>query len=82
MREYIYCYVLVAIYFLNEKQNEVSTQQTTPPGEQSKEINQETQLNNHKTEQDTKSVCPECGEPMSFEGGCVICKACGYSKCE
>lgn len=29
-----------------------------------------------------KAVCPECGEPIAFEGGCVICKACGYSKCD
>lgn len=26
-------------------------------------------------------VCPECGEPLSFEGGCNICKSCGWSKC-
>ena len=25
--------------------------------------------------------CPECGEPLTFEGGCNICKACGWSKC-
>ena len=25
--------------------------------------------------------CPECGAPMEHEGGCVICRACGYSKC-
>ena len=25
--------------------------------------------------------CPECGEPLSFEGGCNICKSCGWSKC-
>ena len=25
--------------------------------------------------------CPECGEEISFEGGCNICKACGWSKC-
>ena len=25
--------------------------------------------------------CPECGAPMTMEGGCVICKSCGYSKC-
>ncbi len=25
--------------------------------------------------------CPECGEPLEHEGGCVICKSCGYSKC-
>ena len=27
------------------------------------------------------SSCPECNEPLEHEGGCVICKACGYSKC-
>ena len=26
--------------------------------------------------------CPECGEPLVFEGGCNVCKACGYSKCD
>ena len=26
-------------------------------------------------------VCPECGESLSFEGGCNICKSCGWSKC-
>lgn len=26
--------------------------------------------------------CPECGEPVNFEGGCVICRSCGYTKCE
>lgn len=25
--------------------------------------------------------CPECGAMMEHEGGCVICRACGYSKC-
>jgi len=27
------------------------------------------------------SICPECGEKLHFEGGCNICKNCGYSKC-
>lgn len=26
-------------------------------------------------------LCPECGEPLIFEGGCNSCKNCGYSKC-
>jgi ribonucleoside-diphosphate reductase alpha chain len=26
-------------------------------------------------------ICPECGEPMTYEGGCDICKSCGYSHC-
>ena len=25
--------------------------------------------------------CPECGEPVEHEGGCVVCRNCGYSKC-
>lgn len=28
-----------------------------------------------------KLYCPECGEPMANEGGCNICKNCGWSKC-
>ena len=32
-------------------------------------------------EKKAKVVCPECGEPLSFEGGCNICKNCGWSKC-
>lgn len=27
------------------------------------------------------TTCPECGEVLEYEGGCNICKACGYSKC-
>ena len=27
-------------------------------------------------------LCPECGEPLQFEGGCNICKTCGHSKCD
>lgn len=26
--------------------------------------------------------CPECGAELTFEGGCNICKNCGYSKCD
>lgn len=28
-----------------------------------------------------KLTCPECGESLLFEGGCTICKNCGWSKC-
>lgn len=27
------------------------------------------------------NLCPECGEPMEHEGGCKVCRSCGYSKC-
>lgn len=26
--------------------------------------------------------CPQCGEPVIFEGGCMTCKSCGWTKCE
>ena len=29
----------------------------------------------------SSTLCPECGEPLVFEGGCNSCKSCGYSKC-
>ena len=29
-----------------------------------------------------KAKCPECGEELTFEGGCNICKSCGWSKCD
>ena len=25
--------------------------------------------------------CPECGNKLEHEGGCVTCRECGYSKC-
>jgi ribonucleoside-diphosphate reductase alpha chain len=27
------------------------------------------------------SICPECGNDLIYENGCVICKSCGYSIC-
>lgn len=30
----------------------------------------------------TNPTCPECGEILVFEGGCNVCKACGWSKCD
>ena len=36
------------------------------------------------TERKSKKIinpCPQCGEELFFEGGCNICKACGWSKC-
>ena len=38
-----------------------------------KAVNTDSELN--------RMYCPECGEPLVFEEGCNICKACGWSKC-
>ena len=27
------------------------------------------------------STCSECGKPLEHEGGCVVCRSCGFSKC-
>lgn len=32
-------------------------------------------------ELENKSKCPECGGRLEYEGGCNICRQCGYSKC-
>lgn len=38
------------------------------------EEKEETSSEEHRT-------CPECGAKVIHEGGCVICRQCGYSKC-
>lgn len=40
----------------------------------------------HKSHQRTQNsligeVCPECGQTISFEEGCMTCHFCGYTKC-
>lgn len=30
----------------------------------------------------TKSLCPQCNEPLRHEGGCIQCPSCGWSKCD
>lgn len=35
-----------------------------------------------KTVEQVVNECPECGQQMANEGGCVTCKHCGYSKCD
>ena len=50
-----------------DHQTEYGTFEPAPPAEH--------------TETSNAPRCPECGEEISFEGGCNICKACGWSKC-
>lgn len=33
-------------------------------------------------EHEGKTPCPDCGEPLVFEGGCTVCKSCGWGKCQ
>lgn len=54
---------------LDDKEDEEKSVKKTPV-EPIKDVNVRQQL------------CPECGEPLVFEGGCCTCKSCGYTKCE
>ena len=60
-----------------------------------KEMQDEISNNEDEYEEDTKPVvlqpngyktnkvsCPSCGDALIFEGGCNICKSCGWSKCD
>jgi len=29
-----------------------------------------------------ENLCPECGEFVQFESGCINCRNCGWSKCD
>ncbi|HNT37324.1 MAG TPA: TSCPD domain-containing protein, partial [bacterium] len=29
----------------------------------------------------TTEACPDCGSNVEFDGGCMVCTSCGYSKC-
>lgn len=40
-------------------------------------VNEEVHPQSHEV-----AKCPECGEDLSFMGGCVSCTNCGYSKCD
>lgn len=35
----------------------------------------------NKSESLKKGACPDCGGILSFEEGCMVCHACGYSEC-
>lgn len=37
---------------------------------------------NKKEVKTPKAKCPQCGEELIFEGGCNVCKSCGWSKCD
>jgi ribonucleoside-diphosphate reductase alpha chain len=35
----------------------------------------------HKKRAFFKGACPDCGGIVEHEGGCAVCRACGYSEC-
>jgi ribonucleoside-diphosphate reductase alpha chain len=45
-----------------------------------KVLNRQTQANVETARQEM-GACPDCGASVEYEGGCVICRACGFSRC-
>jgi len=45
------------------------------------EIPDEPVLNDSDDVAGKMKFCPECGAKLEHEGGCVMCRQCGYSKC-
>lgn len=56
-----------------EMQNEIADNDDVQSYDEHEELNE---TKNHK------SICPECGAELIFEGGCNTCKSCGWSKCD
>lgn len=44
--------------------------------------NKEVDTNKESAKKEVRNPCPECGEELAYEGGCNICKNCGYTKCD
>lgn len=61
----------------NEMQNELFDDAEYITQSQVKEV-----ASDNTKKDNVKNPCPQCGEELIFEGGCIQCKACGYSKCE
>lgn len=38
-------------------------------------------IEDERIDMECQSSCPECGKAVEHEGGCVVCRNCGYSKC-
>ena len=45
------------------------------------EMTKEKKVVVHVEQPNSKEKCPECGADIIQEGGCVVCKSCGWSKC-
>lgn len=36
----------------------------------------------NKTASEQMGACPECGGAVEHEGGCIVCRLCGFSRCD
>lgn len=65
------------------KVSEYQKNSQTMPHLASEPVSPKNSLGKQKTRiaEDDGHTCPECGAEVQHEGGCVICRNCGYSKC-
>ena len=47
-----------------------------------KETSEQNDNHNLETAPANNDICPDCGEPLIFTGGCSMCQKCGWSKCQ
>ena len=77
-------YAILDMY--NEMQNEINDDTDSENEEElsSASLDDTTDIEDDHT-QDTDNIqnpCPQCGAELVFEGGCNVCKSCGWSKCD
>lgn len=64
-----------ALKDMHKQFNEIISTQTT-------RIENKIDETNKTNNEDKKVVCPECGEQLFHDGGCILCRSCGWSKCD
>lgn len=70
---------------LNEKEDDDLSSKLNASFKEISEVSKKTTMSMNEVASAIKAssqTCPECGEPLVFEGGCCTCKSCGYTKCE
>ena len=70
-----------AEYAMPDAQSKTKTAESAQPmqtGEESLIPNDTQESVSHAAE---LHFCPECGGKVEHEGGCVVCRSCGFSKC-
>lgn len=66
-----------------EMQDDISINGDDPADAGQATVKEESPMQNVKSPKviASASLCPECGEKLIYEGGCISCKNCGWSKC-
>ncbi len=70
---------------IKEKKESENTETELPlvggPSKKEEQENLYGKVEKIKKEVHIGGVCPECGGPIEYEGGCLVCRSCAYSEC-